>query len=839
MTVDFTKIKSKPVRRRGGLVRRRGGKGLGLNTKLALIFLFFALCPILLNFFSVSRTIEELKKEATNYLNILSHDEAEKIDLVLSKIGSNSKNLADYATEVYRHPLVFYQPSYWSVSHLFKGSEGQLGNEANETSSVIVFNWYFLDESTKSDLELSAALDFVFPSIKRENSNIDNLYIIGGGYGWYRLYPNSDPNPSKRGGFAMDVLPPDLNQEGVDPVFWDNLNEIHNPNKLTQWSPPYIDVTGHGLMVSALSPVYRDNNMIAITGIDMTLEDITTRILDIKLWKTGYAFMIDSKGRPISLPVRAQADLGWEKESLELAEIREHNLNETSNLQLREIIKLMGAGKEGLERISLGKKAKYIAYVPIKNTGWSLGLVVPVNEIIAEAMATRNFIFVVLGIFALILIVLIFFSSKLVTAPIRELTKGAMEISRGNLDYQIKIKTKDEIQDLAQGFNEMARRLKAYYATLEQKVKDRTKELALAKNRIEQEKNRIEAILISMADGVFVIDTGGRLALLNPSVKRITGFEEKDCLGRPYNQVLKFLTEKEKKENIAFMENALKTGELTQMANHTVLITKNGKEIPVACSAAAIKDEKGVIVGAVGVFRDVTKEREVDRIKSEFVSLASHQLRTPVTIIKWGAETLLKSIGDKLSKKNKEQVDRIYRGSNRMIELVNDLLNVSRLEGGRLVFKKQEVQFEELVDKVVEEYKPYLEKKKAKLSVIKPDKLLQKVSIDTEKIRQVVIIFLDNAIKYSPEGSEIQIKIEQRDKELVYSNKDQGVGIPKAQQEKIFSRFFRADNVSQKPGTGLGLYLAKGLVEAHGGKVWFESEEGKGTTFYFTLPFNI
>jgi len=835
MDIDFRKNKLK--------------KGLGLNVKLTLIFLFFILCPILLNFFSVSRTIEELKKEAITYLESLSHDEAEKIDLVLSKVGSSSKNLADYATEVYNNSSIFYHPDYWSIKHLFKGAQGQYGNEAKETSSVIVFNWYELNDTTKHDLELSSALDFVFPSIKKENPNVDNLYIIGGNYGWYRLYPNSDPKPNQKGSFAMDVLPADLNKEGVDPVFWDDLNEIHNPGRLTKWSPPYVDVTGHGLMVSALSPVYRNNKMEAITGIDMTLEDITTRILDIKLWETGYAFMIDSEARPISLPVRAQADLEWEKESLDLAEIRRHNLNDVSSPQLREIIKLIGAGKEGLEKIELGGEIKYIAYAPIKNTTWGLALVVPVKEIVASALATRNFIFVVLGIITLILIVLIFFSSRLVTAPIKELTKGALEISKGNLDYQIQIKTKDEIQELAQGFNEMARRLKAYYATLEKKVKDRTNELAMAKNKIEQEKNRIEAILISMADGVFVVDTQGRLVLLNPAVKRITGFEEKDCLGQQYNQVLKFLTEKEKRENIAFMQNALQTGELSKMTNHTVLITKDEKEIPVACSAAAIKDEKGIIVGAVGAFRDVTREREVERIKSEFVSLASHQLRTPVTIIKWGAETLLKSIGDKLSKEDKENVDRIYRGSNRMIELVNDLLNVSRLEGGRLMFEKKEVQFEELIDKVLEEYKPYLEKKNAKVSIIKPEKLMPKISVDLEKIRQVVIILLDNAIKYSPEGSEIKIKLEQRGQELFYSNADQGVGIPKEQQEKIFSRFFRADNVKQKPGTGLGLYLAKGLVEAHGGKIWFssesgsasggESEENKGTTFCFTIPFNI
>ncbi|MBU4370192.1 PAS domain S-box protein, partial [Patescibacteria group bacterium] len=695
------------------------------------------------------------------------------------------------------------------------------------------------------NLTFSAALDFVFPSIKSENPNIGNIYIIGDEYGWYRLYPNSDPDPEKRGGFVMDVLPADLNKEGVDPVFWDNLDEFHNPDKKAKWTPPYVDVTGQGLMVSVLAPVYQNNKMIAVAGMDVSLEDISNRILDIKLWETGYAFMIDSRGRPISFPVRARPDLEWGEESLEISKIREFSLLNVKNEQLRNVVKEMIDGTHVHEPriVKFGQTEKYIVAHQIQNTGWSLALVVPVNEVLGSALATRNFIFIVLGIITLILVVLVFFTSRLVTAPIKELTKGALEISKGNLDYQIKIKTKDEIQELAQGFNEMARRLKVYYATLEQKVKDRTNELALAKNRIEQEKNRIEAILISMADGVFVVDTQGRLALLNPAVKRITGFEEKDCLGQPYNQVLKFLTEKEKKENIAFMQHALQTGELSKMTNHTVLITKNGKEIPVACSAAAIKDEKGIVVGAVGAFRDITKEREVEKIKSEFVSLASHQLRTPVTIIKWGAETLLKSLGDKLKKKDREQVDRIYRGSNRMIELVNDLLNVSRLEGGRLVFKRDEIQFEELIDKVVEEYKPYLEKKNVKVSVTKPEELMPKISIDLEKIRQVVIILLDNAIKYSPEGSEIKIKFEQRGKELFYSNADQGVGIPKGQQEKIFSRFFRADNVSQKPGTGLGLYLAKGLIEAHGGKIWFsseggsgESEENKGTTFFFTLP---
>lgn len=818
---------------------KKSQRTVGLTIKLLIIFVLLSLVPIsIIGLVSVSRAMNELRREAVTRLKNFSQDEAEKINLVLSKISSSSKNLADYSTNIYNNQDLFYRPQYWSSDKkLFQGSKGQYGNEAGDISSVIVFNWFDLTEGVKRDIDLSSNLDFIFPSIESENENIDNIYIIGGNYGWYRLYPNFDPDPEKRGGFAMDVLPADLNAEGVDPVFWDNLDEINNINKYAQWTPPYVDVTGHGLMVSSLAPVYTGEKMTAITGIDFKLEDITNRILDIKLWQTGYAFMIDSQGRPISFPVRAQPDLEYKKEALAISEIREFNLESVSNGQLKHVIKVMKAGLSGIKTVDFINAKKYVAYYPIENSDWSLGLIVPVHEVIANAITTRNFILIILGAIVLIILILIVLSSHFVTAPIKALTKGAEEISRGNLSYQIKVKTGDEIQTLAEGFNEMARRLKKYYATLEQKVKERTAQLSQAKSRIEQEKNRIEAILVSIADGVIVIDTNRKIILSNPSVERITGFSKDDCVGKIYNSIFKFLTEDDKKENIEFIEKALNSGELSTMRNHTVLVKKDGTDMPVASSAAAIRDEKKSIIGGVAVFRDITKEREMDRIKSEFVSLASHQLRTPVTIIKWGTETLLKGLEKKLTKKEMDQMRRIYRGSNRMIELVNDLLNVSRLESKRLVFKTEDVQFEELIDKVIDEYQPYLKKKNAKLSLSKPDALLGKVSIDPEKIRQVIIILLDNAIKYSPEGAEIKLKLEKQDQGLIYSTADSGLGIPKKQQEKIFSRFFRADNVSQKPGTGLGLYMAKGLIEASGGKIWFESVEKKGTTFFFTLPF--
>jgi len=803
---------------------------VGLNTKLVLIFILLSVLPVsAVGYISVSRTVEKLKEEAVEKLETFSRSESEKINLILSKIAATNKDLAELATNIYNNPDSFYHPERWSAESLFRGSQGQYGNSAEDPSSVIVFNWYPFNEETKKRLTLISSLDFVFPSIYKQNPNIKTIYIVGPKYGWYWLYPNSDPKPGTRGGFAMDSLPPDLNKDGVAPVFWDDLDEIHNPDRLAQWTPPYVDATGKGLMVSSLAPVYEKAKMVGLTGVDIALEDITTRILGVKLWKTGYAFIIDKEGRLVSLPQRAVPDLEWKKETLELAEIRKYNLLEVKNQELNQIARAAVAGLSGLDSIRFGGREKYIAYHPIKDAGWSLGAVVPVNEVIANALVTRSFIFVVLAGIIAVLIAFIILSARLITGPIKEVTQGAEEISKGNLSYRIRVRTKDEIEVLGDSFNEMAARLKESYSNLEAKVALRTYELS-------QEKNRIQAVLTSIADGVFVIDKARKLALVNPAVIRITGFKQKDLLGKIYYNVLKFVKEKREEAARDFIEKALLRGKLYSLSNHSVIIAKDGKKIPIASSAAPLKDEEGEIQGVVVVFQDVTKERELDRIKSEFISLASHQLRTPITIIKWGIEALLHKMKKKLARDELDQIDKIYKGSEKMAALVDDLLNVSRLEAGRLIFKKEFAQLEEMLDAIIKEYELYLEKKKMKLFFEKPASSLPKVEIDREKIRQVIIILLDNAIKYSPKGKKIQIKLSHQDETILFSIKDEGIGIPVSQQKEVFTKFFRAENISEETGTGLGLYLAQGLVRAHGGKIWFESEEGKGTTFYFTLP---
>ena len=227
-------------------------------------------------------------------------------------------------------------------------------------------------------------------------------------------------------------------------------------------------------------------------------------------------------------------------------------------------------------------------------------------------------------------------------------------------------------------------------------------------------------------------------------------------------------------------------------------------------------------------------------MKTEFVSLAAHQLRTPLSAIKWTLRMLLDGDLGKITEEQKDFIEKTYSSNERMINLINDLLDVTRIEEGRRLYKPVLTDFEPICQFVINSYKEEIEKRKLKLEFKKPEKKLPQVMLDVEKIRLVIQNLLDNAARYTPSGGQVTISLKptKGEKEIEFSIKDTGVGIPKDQQARVFSKFFRGANVMRMAteGSGLGLFITKNIVEAHGGKIWFESEEGKGTTFYFTLP---
>ncbi|NQU77890.1 PAS domain-containing protein [Candidatus Falkowbacteria bacterium] len=505
-----------------------------------------------------------------------------------------------------------------------------------------------------------------------------------------------------------------------------------------------------------------------------------------------------------------------------------------------------------------------LTYKPIfpdkenKDQFWVIFKITQRDVALAPVLYFKNILLVIGSIFLLLVIILAYFTSRLISKPIKTLRQGINIIEKGNLDHKVSTGAPDEIGQLSRSFDKMIGVIKKSRLEIEQKVEEQTRDIRgqqeklkkqqrailniledikEEKDKVSREKEKVDTILYSIGDGVFVIDADYKIVLLNQVTAAISGFNVEESIGKKYNEILKFVFEESKKTNDKFIKDVFKTGKVQGMSGHTLLITKNGKEVPVADSAAPLKDKDGKVTGVVVVFRDITHEREVDRAKTEFVSLASHQLRTPLTSINWYAEMLLSGDAGKLSDEQKQFLDEIYEGNKRMVDLVNALLNVSRIELGTFTVEPEPTDFNKVAESVLDELKPTIQKKNLQVKV-DYGKDLPKINADPKLIRIVFQNLLSNAVKYTLDRGQVSLGIRKQDRNVLITVGDTGMGIPKNQHDKIFSKLFRADNAKSTDveGTGLGLYLVKSIVDAAKGKVWFESEEDKGTTFYASIP---
>ena len=347
-----------------------------------------------------------------------------------------------------------------------------------------------------------------------------------------------------------------------------------------------------------------------------------------------------------------------------------------------------------------------------------------------------------------------------------------------------------------------------------------------ARKNAEEEKEKTETIITNFADGLLVIDGENKLSLVNPQAEVFFGIRQQEVIGKSVSALLKSAQLKPLMELLSGEPKGVLRKELPLRENLTLEIST----IPLAMG-------ENVIANLV-IAHDVTREKMIERMKTEFVSLVAHQLRTPLSAIKWTLKMLLdKELGN-INEEQQDFLQKTYQSNERMISLINDLLNVARIEEGRYLYKTTLTSLEQIVQPVIESYKGEIARKNLKFRFDKPEEFLPRITADVEKITLVVQNLLDNAIRYTQEGGEVTVSLKRTEKSAEFSIKDTGVGIPKDQKSRVFTKFFRGANVLRldTEGSGLGLFIAKNIIEAHGGKIWLESEEGKGSTFYFTLP---
>jgi PAS domain S-box-containing protein len=337
------------------------------------------------------------------------------------------------------------------------------------------------------------------------------------------------------------------------------------------------------------------------------------------------------------------------------------------------------------------------------------------------------------------------------------------------------------------------------------------------------EKERSFAILANIADGIVAVDRQGHVVLWNAAAELITGIPQADALGRTPLQVL---------------GRTLESDGDSPTGDRLLAIQRGGEDAWLSITEAIMRDPAGIVSGRIFAFRDISADRFVEQMKSDFVSTVSHELRTPLTSIYGFAETLLRQDVQFGDEERETFLRYIASEAERLTGIVDALLNVARLDTGDLHVNISPVDVRPVVSEVVSSADDGGANGHRFVVELPTEPL--RAQADPDKLRQIVAQLVDNAVKYSPGGGTVTIAARRKSETVEFSVADEGMGIPQAEQQRIFRKFYRADSPTDgeesRSGTGLGLFIAQGLVTAMGGRIWVESAEGRGSSFAFELP---
>jgi PAS domain S-box-containing protein len=366
-------------------------------------------------------------------------------------------------------------------------------------------------------------------------------------------------------------------------------------------------------------------------------------------------------------------------------------------------------------------------------------------------------------------------------------------------------------------------------------ISQQAQELGQMFRQQQEQATEREAILTSIADGVVVNDMEGNIILVNPASERILSVPEKDLLRQDYKDLFSGFDSKGEDEATAAMQTLLNTSVPEAAKSYKINLESDGRVIHALLSP--VLSQRGDFMGVVTIFRDITKEVEADRAKSEFVSTVSHELRTPMTAIKGYTDLLHAGAAGPINTEQKRFLTTIKNNTDRLTALINDLLDISRMETGRVRFEPRPLQIGEVIADVVNVLAGSAEEKQQNLTY-EVAAGLPDIMGDRDRLNQVLTNLVGNAIHYTPEGGEIDVRAYLVERAVRVDVRDSGIGIAPEDMGHIFERFYRADHplVQEARGTGLGLSIVKMFVEMHGGRIWVESEPDQGSTFTFILP---
>jgi PAS domain S-box-containing protein len=453
------------------------------------------------------------------------------------------------------------------------------------------------------------------------------------------------------------------------------------------------------------------------------------------------------------------------------------------------------------------------------------------DEVLLEILGT-------LAVIVLIALIILFVSFRItrsvVFEPLAQLEYSATAIANGNLEVDVPIAHDDEVGRLAASFTTMRDSIKDLISDLrnansglEQKVAERTEEL-------KQSERRVSAVIDNIIDGVVTTNLRGRITSVNQTTNNIFGYGKDEILGQQVN----FLIPNQHWDLfLKIIDNYIKNGDETgfNVENEIEGIRHDGSIFPaeVVFNVVKFKDSEFFSI----IFRDITKRKEIDKLKSEFISTVSHELRTPLTSIKGSLSLIEGNALGEIPESAREMLVLAGRNADRLINLVNDILDMESLDDGKITFHFKKLSVADIINSAVETNLGVAERLNVTFDVQKPLPDLS-ISGDADRLSQVMANLLSNAAKFSPEGSSVDISAIQNDDCARVSVVDRGSGISKENRDRIFQRFSQVDSSDTRNvgGTGLGLAISQAVVANHQGLIDFISTEGEGSTFFFDIP---
>jgi two-component system, NtrC family, sensor histidine kinase KinB len=408
-----------------------------------------------------------------------------------------------------------------------------------------------------------------------------------------------------------------------------------------------------------------------------------------------------------------------------------------------------------------------------------------------------------------------------IVRPIKILQRGTQLIGQGQLDQKLDISTGDEIEALAGGFNLMAENLKRSIY------------------QISAERNKVEVIISGITDVVIAVDLERNIATFNKAAENLTGYTLEQVIGKPIQSVISLMEKDGEISPEVYCPIKNDDFEGIIYSKKDLKLKGNDKTASVNIITGKIKEGPKVNLGAIITLHDLSSEKQFEEMKLDFVSMAAHELRTPLTSLKGYLYILVRDYKDTFDEKESTILMRVNIATQRLVGLVENLLNVTRIERGALTVHLEPSDWITNVKQVISDLTDQAKDKKLELVFEEPQDMVPSVFVDKFRINEVLTNLLSNAINYTQPGGHIRIWIEQTETEIVTHVRDTGEGIPAEALPHLFTKFFRVSGKLEQgsKGTGLGLYIAKSIITMHNGRIWAESEGlGKGSTFSFTLP---